>query len=166
MQMAIYTMGIGRMTKPMDSDNTLILMVHSMKAIGLMINNMVKVKNNGLMVLNTKVNTNLERKTDLVSSAGLINQVIVEILLTTIFMEMEHIHGLTVEFSTAHGLTIKCMETEYSPGLMVVSMKVIIMMIKKKAMVCFIGLMVESTMDTGRVVNKRVLAFTTMPKVK
>jgi len=69
--MEIFTMVSGKMTKPMALVNTLILTVPSMKATGLMINNMVKERKNGQMVRNMKEIINSVKKMALENSYGL-----------------------------------------------------------------------------------------------
>lgn len=164
--MVIYMMVTGEMIKLMDLGNTLIRTEPSMKDIGKMINNMERAKNNGQMVLNMKVNINMERKMVSVNSVGLINLAIVATSSITISMDKELIPGPTVEFLTVTGTTIKCMVQVLSLGLMVVDMKASISWIKKKVMEFSIGLMVVGTMDTGKMVNKRVWEFILMPRKK
>lgn len=70
MQMAMYMKEIGRMTKLMGMESTIILMEPSMKGIGSKTNSMAKEKRHGLMVLSTKVNMLKEEKMEMVSSFG------------------------------------------------------------------------------------------------
>ena len=94
MLMEIFMMVIGKMIKLMDMDNTLIPMVLSMKDTGSMISSMEKVKSIGQMVHNTKDNINSVKKTDMDSSSGPTDLVIMETLLIIIFMVKVLILGL------------------------------------------------------------------------
>lgn len=142
-------MVIGRMIRLMDLVNTLIRMELNTKDIGLMINSMDKEKNTGQTVLNMKVHINMERKTVMVNSYGLINHHIVVLLLITIFTVMANIDGLIIESILEIGLTIKCMELVFLLGLMEENMKEIISMTKSKVMVYSLGQMEDNMTVTG-----------------
>lgn len=62
MQMEMFMKDNGSMTKLMEKEHILMLMVHSITEIGSTINNMDSVWNLGLMVQNTKAITSMERK--------------------------------------------------------------------------------------------------------
>lgn len=76
----ISMMVSGKMIKPMDLVNILILMVHNMKDIGSMINNMDKERNIGLMERSMRAIISMERKMGLEIFCGPIKALIVEIL--------------------------------------------------------------------------------------
>ena len=63
----------GKTTKPMDSVNTPILTVLSMRVIGLMISNMVRVRSIGQMAHNMREIISLVKRTDMVLSYGQTN---------------------------------------------------------------------------------------------
>lgn len=94
MQMVTFIMDTGKMIKHMGLESILTQMGQDMKVIGLMINNMVKVKKNGLMEQNMKEIINSERKMDLEGFCGQISLFMREILLIIIYMDMENINGL------------------------------------------------------------------------
>ena len=142
-------MVIGRTIKLMDMDSTHILMEHNMKATGLMINNMDKVKNTGQMVLNMKEHINMVKKMDTVNSFGLINHLIVVLLSIITSMVMENIDGLIIENTLETGLTIKCMVQVSLLGPMEESMRANILMTRNKVMVFSHGQMVDSMMVSG-----------------
>jgi len=62
MQMEMFMKDNGSMTKLMEKEHILMLMVHSITEIGSTTNNMDSVWNLGLMVQNTKAITSMERK--------------------------------------------------------------------------------------------------------
>lgn len=62
MQMEMFMKDNGSMTKLMEKEHILMLMVHSITEIGSTINNMDSVWNLGQMVQNTKAITSMERK--------------------------------------------------------------------------------------------------------
>lgn len=57
------------------------------------------------------------------------------------------------------GKTIKWKDKGYLHGLIIEDMKDHMLMIKKKVMVFFIGRMVESTRENGKMVNNMVKEF-------
>ena len=73
MQMVTSMMATGKTTELMDTANTPTLMVLNTRDTGLTTSNTVKERSTGQMVPNTKETTNLEKKTDMVNSFGLIN---------------------------------------------------------------------------------------------
>ena len=62
MQMEMFMKDNGSMTKLMEKEHILMLMVHSITEIGSTTNNMDSVWNLGLTVQNTKAITSMERK--------------------------------------------------------------------------------------------------------
>ena len=62
MQMEMFMKGNGSMTKLMEKEHILMLMVHSITEIGSTTNSMDSVWNLGLMVQNMKAITSMERK--------------------------------------------------------------------------------------------------------
>ena len=142
-------MAFGKMIRPMGMANILTLMVLSMREIGLMISSMVLERNTGLMVLNTKETTNLERKMVMVNSYGQINLHIVVTLLTIIFMGRGGTGGLMVVNIAEIGNVIKCTAKEYLRGQMVVNMMDNTLMTRNRVMAFLLGLMDVSTMVTG-----------------
>ena len=103
MLMEISTMAIGKTIRLMALGNILTQMVPSMKATGLMINNMDKVKNTGQMALSMKEITNSGRRMDLANSYGPIDHLTAEISRIIIFMVMANIDGPTAENSAEIG---------------------------------------------------------------
>ena len=106
MLMVIFMTDNGKMTKLMDSVNTLILMELSTKDTGLMINNMVKERKSGQMVHSMKVTINLVRKMEEESSCGLIGLHTMVTSSTTIFTVKENTNGLMVVNTKDIGLTV------------------------------------------------------------
>lgn len=159
-------MGTGAMIRRMGLGSTHIRMGRSMRATGSTTNNMEKEKRSGLMVHNMKVTTKVARKTDMVSSCGLINQAIPVNSTKTIFMVKASIAGRMDESTTVNGLKIKCKDVGYLLGRMVDGMRVNITMTKKKVVVASSGLMAAAMTGIGGQVIKRALAYTIMPRAK
>lgn len=83
-----------------------------MKDSGKMINNMDKVQKYGLIMQNTKVNTQMPKNMEkelYISLMGLNMQVN---LPKMIFTDMVRIHGQITEYMWVNGTKIKCMEKE------------------------------------------------------
>ena len=149
MLMEISMMDTGKTIKLMDMGSILTPTVLNMKDTGSMTSSMVKVKNTGQMVLNTKVIIHLVKRMDLVNSIGLINHHMLETLLIIIFTVMENTSGQIKENIKVIGSQTKCMEQVLSRGLMEESMKVTTTMTKNKDTVNLPGQMEECTMATG-----------------
>ena len=120
-----------------------------MKDTGSMINNTVKEKKNGQMVLSTKEIINSVKRTDSESSSGLIDLPMKVTFWTTIFTDTVSINGLTEENSLEIGFAIRCMEKDFSLGPMVEDTRASIMMTKNKDTAFSLGQMEESTMALG-----------------
>jgi len=84
-----------------------------------------------------------------VNLTGQINHHIKVTLLTTILREKESTPGQMTENLLVTGSIIKCTVTVYSLGLMVVSMKVDILMTKKRDMGFLHGQIIENMMVSG-----------------
>ena len=166
MLMAMFITEIGKMIKLTDLEFIIIQMVRDMKAGGLKINNMEMEKKFGQTMLVTKVSTKMVRNTVMVSSFGLMDQLIPEILSITIYMDKVFILGLMVVNTMVIGVQIKCMDQEFLHGMMVEDMKESTLMIKNKAMVFSLGLMVANMRANGRMENNMVLEHITLVKVK
>ena len=166
MLMAMFITEIGKMIKLTDLEFIIIQMVRDMKAGGLKINNMEMEKKFGQTMLVTKVSTKMVRNTVMVSSFGLMDQLIPEILSITIYMDKEFILGLMVVNTMVIGVQIKCMDQEFLHGMMVEDMKESTLMIKNKVMEYLLGLMVENMKANGKTENNMVLEPTILAKVK
>ncbi len=94
-----------------------------MKENGKMISNMDLVLKFGPIMRNLKVNMKMVKKNGLVSYILPMDLSTKEILPATMFMDMEHIHGLIIEFILVNGVRIKCMVREKLSGQMVNHMK-------------------------------------------
>ena len=149
MQMAISTTDNGKMIKLMGSASILIQMEPNMKDTGSMINNTVKEKKNGQMVLSTKEIINSVKRTDSESSSGLIDPPMKVTFWTTIFTDTVSINGLMEENSLEIGFAIRCMEKDFLLGPMVEDTRASIMMTKNKGTAFSLGQMEESTMALG-----------------
>lgn len=147
--MVTFTMATGKMTKPMDSANTLIPMVPNTKASGLTINSTDKVKKVGQMVLIMTVTINLERRMVSASFCGLtILHTKVNLLIIT-STERVSIHGLTVESTMVTGSATKCMEKVNSLGPIRGNIMVATMTIKSKDGASSLGQTEENMMASG-----------------
>ena len=107
-------------------------MVLSMKDHGAMINNMVRAKKIGQMVLNTKGNINKERNKAMDNLFGLMDPDIMETLSIIIFMAKVSILGKMVESTKANGKTTKNTAKESTPWQMVNTTKEISMTTRNK----------------------------------
>lgn len=165
-QTETFMMVIGEMTRRMASANTRTPTELSTKDTGKTISNMARAKSSGPMAPSMKANTSMERRTAMDSSAGPTSQATVAILLTTIFMVMERIHGLTVECSMATGTTTKCTGKESSPGQMVGDTKENTFWTRKRATVFSTGRMGASMMGIGKMESKRESVFILTQKPK
>ena len=145
----IFMMVSGRMIKLMAMDNIHTLMEHSMREIGLMINNTAWVKNAGPMVLNMKETINTVKKMVMDNFYGQINLRTVAISLIITFMDKEDIDGLMAVNIVVIGNVIRCMDKECSLGPMVVNMMGSTSMIRNKVMVYLHGPMAASIMEHG-----------------
>ena len=154
------TMATGKMTKPMDTANTLIQMVLSIAAIGWTTNSMVKETNNGQTAPNTQEATRLERRTARVSSCGLTNPPTMETSLITTSMAKANTDGLTEESTRETGFPTRCMELECSLGLMAESMNENTSTIRSKVTEFSPGQMADNTTASGSTESKRALEFT------
>jgi hypothetical protein len=149
MLMEMYMKEIGSMIKQRALVNTLIWMELSMRVNGRKINSMVKVKNNGLMVLCTRVIMFMARSMGGVNSFGQMDQYMKDNLLITILRVRACIAGQMVGLILDNGNLIKCMEKECSLGQMVEGMKVNILKIKSKERALSIGQMEENILESG-----------------
>lgn len=149
MQMVISTMVSGKMIKLTDMVNTRILMGHSMKEIGLMINSMDLAKNTGQTVLNTKETINSVKKMVMASFYGLINQVTAVTLSIIISMDTEDTDGPTGANIAGTGNAIRCMDKVYLHGLTVENMKDNTTMIRNKDTEYLPGQTVGNMTDIG-----------------
>lgn len=89
------------------------------KVNGNMINSMETAKSIGLIMLATRVGTNLERNMAMVVSYGQMVRLTPVITTRTILMEMVSTAGQTAGNTMEHGKTTRCTVVEYSPGQMV-----------------------------------------------
>lgn len=96
-------MDSGWMTKLMDLESIVILMVLNMKVTGKKINNTEMVLKHGQMVLNIKDNMFKVKNTALENSHGLMEVPIMVILLKTTSKVKENITGLMEESTTVTG---------------------------------------------------------------
>lgn len=87
MLMGMFTKETGRKTKLTVLENTIILMVQSMRVIGEKINSMVMEKKHGLMELATRVSIKKVKKMGMENSYGLTVRHIKDNLWTIIYME-------------------------------------------------------------------------------
>lgn len=166
MLMAMFITENGKMIKLTDLVFTIILMERDMKAGGLKINNMETAKKFGQTMLVMKVSTKMVRNTVTVSSSGLMDQLILEILSITIFMDKVNILGLMVVNMMVIGVQIKCMDQVFLHGMMAGDTKESTLMIKNKVTVFSLGPMVANTRVNGRMVNNMVSEHITQAKVK
>ena len=108
------------MTKLMAEANTFTQMVQDTKDNGSKILNTALVKRLGLMVLPIKVTIDRVRSTERDNSLGQIIAFTQVTSKTTILKAQASMSGVMVVYIMDNGLTIKCMDTVFSSGLMVV----------------------------------------------
>ena len=149
MQMVTFMMVNGKMTRLMGMGNISTLMELSMLDIGLTISSTVKVKRSGLMVLNMKETTNMERSMAEESSYGLIGHHTMVNSLIIIYMVLVNTGGLMEENSKEIGYVIRCMEEECLPGQTVEDMRETTMMTRSRVMESSCGQMEGSMMANG-----------------
>ena len=142
-------MATGKMTRPMDSANTLILMVPNTKASGLTTSSMDREKKAGQMVHTMTATTNLERRMVSVSFCGptILHTRVNSLTITS--TEKVSTLGLTVESMMVTGFATKCMEKVNSPGLTRENIMEATMMIRNKDGVSSHGQMEENTTASG-----------------
>ena len=129
------------MIKPMAKEHIHMLMVHTIKAIGLMINNMELEWNHGQMVLNMKESIEMAKKMAGESLPLLIQVIMKENSVRMRFVDMASIIGLMESTMRELGKRIKCMAKEFLFGKMARGMKGISSMIREKALEISHGLM-------------------------
>jgi len=149
MLLEIYMMDILKKIRLMAMGNILTPMALNIKDIGLMTYSMGKAVSSGQMALNTKVIISSGKKMAKVNFCMQTNQVMMVILLKTIFMALENISGLTVVNTKETGSMARCMEMALLSGLMVENLTVNILMTISKATVYSHGLMEEGMMVAG-----------------
>lgn len=143
-------MASGKTIKRMDTAVIITLMEHAMKETGMKINSMVTEKKSGQTMHVMREIIKMGKSTDVVSSFGLMDQHTQAIFLKTIYTETEFTHGLMVESTMEHGVTIKCTDMEYLHGQTGVDIKECIMTIKKKVEVYSHGLTIVAMMGCGK----------------
>ena len=121
----------------------------SIKVIGARTNSTVRDVKPGQMGLNTKVITLKARNMAKVNSSGQTVAPMMVSSLRTISKASESIAGLMAANSKANGKITKWREREFSHGQITESTRAIILMIRKKATVCFTGLMAGNMTDNG-----------------
>ena len=131
-QTEIFTKESGKTIKPMVSAFTDILMVQSIEATGLKINNMEKELRPGQTNLNMKVTLLMEQSTAQGSSLGLTARVTKANSNSTISVAMVNIDGETRDAIKEPGKTIRCTAVGNLLGRMAANTLVTIMKIKKK----------------------------------
>lgn len=156
MPMEISILVNGKMIKLMALVTTPTLMAPSMRESGSKINNTAKAERSGQMVLSMKVNIKLAKKMVMENFYGLTTQATKVISRIIISMVKEHTNGLTVDNTPVIGKSTRCMAQVFSLGLMEDAMKETITTIRNKVKASLHGLMVESTMASGRMANKKV----------
>jgi hypothetical protein len=129
MLMAIFMKVNGKTIKPMVMASILILMVLDTKVNGEKTNSMARELRDGLTVLATKAITSKVRSTDKASSFGLTTVLSLESSEITTLKALVSMNGLTEEYITVNGKTIKCKVMELLPGQMAENMLESTMMI-------------------------------------
>jgi len=153
MLMVMYMRVIGMMIRLMVLANIITLMGQCTKESGRKTNSMGMVERHGPMVLAMKVTTKKARKMDMESLPGLMAQPITALSLTIISMARECIHGLITVLSMETGSITRCTVGVCSHGQMDAHMKVNMLMIRKKAMEYFNGLINVDMMGNGLMGN-------------
>jgi hypothetical protein len=141
---------IGLMIKPTVEEFTFMPMEQNMWESGRMINNMVRVRNPGLMGRNMLGNTTKEKNMGKVLFTLLMEAGIKAASITMILRVREYIFGQMKGNMKAVGLEIKCMGKEKLFGLMEDLMRGIMKMIRNMAMVALYGQMEESIQENGK----------------
>jgi len=131
-----------------------------------MINNMEKVKNNGLINLLMLEHIIKGRRMEKDISLGLINQNMKANFKKTISKDGVFMLGPMEEYTKENGKITKWRAKENSPGLIIEIMRVSIKMIKNTVMVYFVGPMAENIREDGRMENSMVAAPTYPPTIK
>ena len=101
------------------------------------------------MVVNMKDVIKKEKRTDRANTHGKMGATIRENGEITRLTAMEHMSGLMVDNIRASGSTTRCMEEVTTSGKMVVVMMVTICMTRNMVLELILGLMGESTLDSG-----------------
>ena len=166
MLMVMFTMETGKTIKPMVMDSTTTLMEPDMKVTGTKINNMVKERRFGPIMLAMRASTKMERNMEEVSSYGPMVQLTLEISLRTIFTAWEFILGRTEGNMMVNGRTTRWTAKVYLPGLMEENMKDNMLTIRKKDKEYSRGQTDASTMVTGRTESNTAREFTTQAKAR
>jgi hypothetical protein len=117
MLMEMCTKGSGRMTKLMGRESTPMLTVRDMKETGLKTNNMAMDWRNGQMEHLIKGFTSLARSTDMASSRGLTEALLLVNSMTIIFTGGESMNGLMKECLMVNGRITKWKDMGHSHGL-------------------------------------------------
>jgi len=156
MLMAMSMKENGKMIKLMEKESITIQMELVMKVTGMRTNSMVRELKHGQMMLNIQGVTKMERRMDMVNLCGQMDLPTKGSSLITIYTVKEYIHGQISENSTVSGLIIKCMDKEFSRGLMVECTKESIRMIRNKDLVYLLGQMEGNTKGNGTTVNNIV----------
>lgn len=163
MQMEIFMTAIGRMTKRMAMESTLIQMVPNMKVIGLTTSSMVKAWKNGPMVRSMKARTNSGRKTDMGNSCGLTCLRTRVTFWTTTSMVSVSTGGPTAESTRATGSATKCTDEATSVGQTGGSTRVTTTMTRSRGTAYLRGLTVASIMELGSMESRRASEYTRTP---
>ncbi len=121
MPMAMFMRETGRMTKLMDVESTLMLMVADMRENGLKISNTASVLKDGQMVQVMKDNTSKEKSMARVNSHGPMQAHSQETSMITIFMGQASMNGLMAVCLLATGETTKWKAMVPLPGQTVVN---------------------------------------------
>ena len=166
MLMEIFITAIGRMTKPRALAFTHIMMARGTRGTGRMTSSTAKEAKAGQTVLATTDITLKERKMGLASSNGVIVRDMKASSLIIIYMEKVLTSGPTTEYTKVTGYATKCTAMECSLGMTVVNIKGVMWTTKKKALVSSSGLTADSTTVIGVKANRKVLAYTAIPKAK
>ena len=166
MPTATFMMAIGRMIRRMASDSTRTQMELNTKDTGRMTSNTEKVKSNGLMARNMKVNTNMERRMALDNLVGLTIQATAAISSKIISMDKAHTLGQMVASSMEPGTTTKCMVKESLPGPTVENMRVNTYAIKRRAGASSTGPTIANTKVNGITGSRRASASTSTPRTR
>lgn len=129
--------------------NTCTWMEQLIKAFGLQICSMVKVSRHGLMALYMKECIKMVKRKERVTLNGEINLNTKGIFKTIILKGMGNTFGMMVEGLKESGWIIRCMVEGCSNGQTVEYMKVSITKIRSMDLESFLGLMEESTQESG-----------------